>query len=118
MTVDSSERESTDWLLNLDDNIVEQLNRHGSSANLDNGQSIVLLLELKDVETEQWPRGIDGKHWIKPDSGTGEGVVRQHSGIGDGIVGLYNMGYVSSIVFGEIYLWLVFAHFSHHVGVR
>jgi len=90
--VDSSaERESSDWLLNLDESIVEQLNRRGSTANLDNGNSIVLLLELKDSETEQWPRGVDGKHWIQPDGGS-EGLVRQTSGVGDGIVGLYNMG--------------------------
>lgn len=91
-SMDTSETDSSDWLLNLDDNIVEQLNRRGSAANLDNGNSIVLLLELKDAETEQWPRGIDGKTWtLQPDGGTG-GVVRQQPGIGDGIVGLYNMG--------------------------
>lgn len=89
--VDTSETESSDWLLNLDDNIVEQLNIRGSAANLDNGNSIVLLLELKDSETNQWPRGADGKHWIRPEGGS-DGVVRQQSGVGDGIVGLYNMG--------------------------
>lgn len=89
--VDTSETESSDWLLNHDDNIVEQLNIRGSAANLDNGNSIVLLLELEDSETNQWPRGADGKHWIRPEGGS-DGVVRQQSGVGDGIVGLYNMG--------------------------
>lgn len=87
----SETTESSDWLLDLDTNIVEQLNRRGSSANLENGNSIVLLLELKDPGTDQWPRGADGKHWIRREGGA-EGIVRQQTGVGDGIVGLYNMG--------------------------
>jgi hypothetical protein len=90
--LDTSERQSADWLLNLDDNIVEQLNRRNSSADLDNGSSIILLLELKDPDTEMWPRGVDGKTWtVQPQEGN-EAIARQQSGVGDGIVGLYNMG--------------------------
>jgi hypothetical protein len=90
--VDTAERDSSDWLLNLDDNIVEQLNRRGTPTGIgDNGQSIVLLLELKNTETDQWPRGLNGKIWAFPEEGC-DGDLRPDSGVGDGIVGLYNMG--------------------------
>ena len=55
------------------------------------GDSIVLLLELKDPDTGNWPRGLDGKTWMYEDEAR-DGAVRQDSGIGDGVVGLYNMG--------------------------
>jgi hypothetical protein len=88
---EAAERDSSDWLLDLDDNIVEQLNHRGGSAVGDNGQSIVLLLELKNTETGQWPRGLNGKIWGFPEDGR-DSDLRQEPGIGDGIVGLYNMG--------------------------
>ena len=88
---EAAERDSSDWLLDLDDNIVEQLNRRGGSAVGDNGQSIVLLLELKNTEAGQWPRGLNGKIWGFPEDGR-DSDLRQEPGIGDGIVGLYNMG--------------------------
>ena len=74
----------SDWLLDLHLNIVEQrknrVGDHGGNSN------ITLLLELKDRESELWPRGIDGKEWTfkKNDPNAID--------IGDGIVGLYNMG--------------------------
>jgi hypothetical protein len=77
-----------DWILNLSTNIVEQRKRRNCSA--DHGV-ITLLLELKDKKTGLWPRGLDGKEWafrekpvIEPDA----------LDTGDGVVGLYNMGYV------------------------
>lgn len=90
--VDTTGRNSSDWLLNMDENIVEQLNRRGAPTGIgDNGQSIVLLLELKNAETEEWPRGLNGKIWAFPVEGR-DGDLRPDSGVGDGIVGLYNMG--------------------------
>jgi hypothetical protein len=73
-----------DWLLDLDLNIVEQRkNRVGDQGGSSN---IILLLELKDRDSDLWPRGIDGKEWTfqknDPDA----------MDTGDGIVGLYNMG--------------------------
>jgi hypothetical protein len=77
-----------DWILNLRTNIVEQRKRRNCST--DHG-GITLLLELKDKKTGLWPRGLDGKEWafrekpvIEPDA----------LDTGDGVVGLYNMGYV------------------------
>jgi hypothetical protein len=62
--------------------------------NSDNDVSdLQLLLELKDVETGTWPRGADGKAYrekqLKSNLQKSSTVV-----LGDGIVGLYNMGYV------------------------
>lgn len=74
-----------DWLLDLDANIVEQRKNRiggdqGGSANIN------LLVELKDEESGLWPRGEDGKTWsfVKTDE-----LVLD---MGDGVVGLYNMG--------------------------
>jgi DUSP domain len=74
-----------DWILNTDLNIVEQRKRRG----LSHDNRIVLLLELKDKETGLWPRGIDGKEWSFRD---GLAPVPIPSDLGDGVVGLYNMG--------------------------
>uniref|UniRef100_A0A448ZNE9 ubiquitinyl hydrolase 1 n=1 Tax=Pseudo-nitzschia multistriata TaxID=183589 RepID=A0A448ZNE9_9STRA len=82
---DPDQNENNDWLLNVDLNIDEQRkNRVGVNQN--GTSNITLLLELKNEETDKWPRGIDGKNWMfrKGDSNTME--------TGDGIVGLYNMG--------------------------
>ncbi len=78
-------KESVDWLLDLDVNIVEQRkNRVGSDRS--GSSSIHLLLELKDPESGLWPRGDDGKTWTFTKPGA------QTIDTGDGIVGLYNMG--------------------------
>ena len=87
---DAAVNSGDDWLLNLDENIVEQRSRRGTTNDLPT--SMTLLLELKDLETGMWPRGLDGKTWTFKDKfkyfpGPGDG-----SEIGDGIVGLYNMG--------------------------
>jgi DUSP domain len=74
-----------DWILNTEQNIVEQRKRRGVSHD----NRIVLLLELKDKETGLWPRGTDGKEWSFRD---GSAPVPIPSDLGDGIVGLYNMG--------------------------
>jgi hypothetical protein len=74
-----------DWILNLDMNIVEQRKRRGVSSE----GGITLLLELKDKETGIWPRGVDGKEWVFRDK-TATDVIP--SDLGDGVVGLYNMG--------------------------
>jgi len=81
----SEDARGEDWILSSEMNIVDQLKRRG----LPKDGSKVLLLELKDKETGQWPRGVDGKEWTFRDH-----VLTEHSptDIGDGIVGLYNMG--------------------------
>lgn len=77
-----------DWLLNLDENIVEQRTRRGIIS--DSTMNITLLLELKDLESALWPRGLDGKNWIFKNKS--KDVPGETSQTGDGIVGLYNMG--------------------------
>jgi ubiquitin C-terminal hydrolase len=86
--MDASDNEQSgknDWLLNLDSNIVVQTKgRHTlDGTGIDN---MHLLLELKDEETGLWPRGVDGNEWtFKKEDFNGIDV-------GDGVVGLYNMG--------------------------
>jgi hypothetical protein len=74
-------------------------------VNLSKDSPIVLLLELKDRDSGLWPRGIDGKEWVSrrqrnqqengDNSSSSLTVADQQIGssdLGDGIVGLYNMG--------------------------
>ena len=84
-SADTEENGKNDWLLDVDSNIVEQ-RKSRIGADQSGSSKINLLLELKDEETEEWPRGIDGKNWTfkKGDTSSME--------IGDGIVGLFNMG--------------------------
>lgn len=74
-----------DWILSSDLNIVEQRKRRGVSKD----GRIILLLELKDRDTGLWPRGADGKEWAFSDGST---PVQIPTDLGDGVVGLYNMG--------------------------
>ncbi|KAL3919216.1 MAG: hypothetical protein SGILL_003864 [Bacillariaceae sp.] len=84
-TPDPEENGKNDWILNLDLNIVDQ-RKNRVDVDGSGNASISLLLELKDGETGLWPRGVDGTDWtFKKDEFTGMDV-------GDGIVGLYNMG--------------------------
>jgi hypothetical protein len=83
-----SKHEPEDWILSHDQNIIEQRKRRASSAS-DQGRGITLLLELKDKETGKWPRGIDGKEWS---FATKSQIAEKRSDLGDGVVGLYNMG--------------------------
>ena len=76
-----------DWLLKLDKNIVDQRRQRGITGN--SGKGISLLLELKDPETGLWPRGEDGKQWTFADE---EVDATPATDLGDGVVGLYNMG--------------------------
>ena len=90
----TDESADVDWLLNLDKNIVEQRSHrrttHPNAASAASDKdNISLLLELKDEETGMWPRGVDGKRRsflearaLRPDEPE----------MGDGVVGLYNMG--------------------------
>ena len=78
-----------DWLLRLDRNIVDQRKQRGVPAN--STKSISLLLELKDPDSGLWPRGEDGKQWTFADDSVDETPATD---LGDGVVGLYNMGYV------------------------
>lgn len=81
----ASSKGQSDWLLDLDANIVDQRkNRVGSDHS--GSSNIHLLLELKDPESGLWPRGDNGKTW------TFSKVDKQEMDMGDGIVGLYNMG--------------------------
>lgn len=77
---------SKDWLLNLDMNIVDQISRRHTKHH-HSTHSIKLLLELKDDDTGLWPRVTDGKNWSFRDKALVEATE-----VGDGIVGLYNMG--------------------------
>lgn len=72
----------SDWILELEPSVTEQRKRRGVDQSDDN---IQLLLELKDQETGSWPRGVDGKQVPKQ-------IHTPRSEIGDGVVGLYNMG--------------------------
>lgn len=76
-----------DWLLRLDRNIVEQRKARGVPAN--STKAITLLLELKDPGTGLWPRGEDGTDWTFADDAEDDKPVTD---LGDGVVGLYNMG--------------------------
>jgi DUSP domain len=74
-----------DWILSFDMNIVEQRKRRGVAKD----GRITLLLELKDRDTGLWPRGVDGKEWAFRE---GASPVQIPTDVGDGVVGLYNMG--------------------------
>eukprot|EP00529_Nitzschia_sp_RCC80_P002746 CAMPEP_0113523524 /NCGR_PEP_ID=MMETSP0014_2-20120614/45750_1 /TAXON_ID=2857 /ORGANISM="Nitzschia sp." /LENGTH=1845 /DNA_ID=CAMNT_0000421617 /DNA_START=321 /DNA_END=5858 /DNA_ORIENTATION=+ /assembly_acc=CAM_ASM_000159 len=85
MEVSDEEEEEghNDWLLELDSNIAEQRKGRSHGETIGNSK-INLLLELKDEESGLWPRGVDGTEWTFK--------REDFSEIGDGIVGLYNMG--------------------------
>ena len=53
-----------------------------------------MLLELKDEETGKWPRGLDGKAWTyqQLERQQLEQADQTESDLGDGVVGLHNMG--------------------------
>lgn len=76
-----------DWLLRLDKNIVEQRKQRGDPANPN--KAVSLLLELKDPDSGLWPRGEDGKQWTFAEDNIDD---RPATDLGDGVVGLYNMG--------------------------
>jgi DUSP domain len=76
-----------DWIIDLDQNISDQMKRRGRSS--ENDSVINLLLEIKDAETGQWPRSPD--YQARTDAPK-ETVEEAKSELGDGIVGLYNMG--------------------------
>lgn len=84
-TVDPDHKGKNDWLLDVDCNIVEQRKKR-VSADKNGNSNINLLLELKNNETNEWPRGLNGKNWP---SQKGDDTNLE---IGDGIVGLFNMG--------------------------
>jgi hypothetical protein len=80
-------RNAEDWILSVDANIGEQRKKR----NVSKDEPITLLLELKDKETGLWPRGVDGKEWAFRDKSVTEPIPTD---LGDGVVGLYNSGYV------------------------
>jgi DUSP domain len=88
-----------DWLLDLDKNIVEQRKQRshthpGATSTAGGGEAggITLLLEVRDEETDMWPRGVDGRRRSYLDNRGQQGPDEPE--MGDGVVGLYNMGYV------------------------
>ncbi len=83
-STDPEQSGKNDWLLDMDSNIVEQ--RKKRIADKNGNSNISLLLELKNEETNEWPRGLNGKNWTleKEDENSEE--------MGDGVVGLFNMG--------------------------
>ena len=92
----TDENADTDWLLDLDKNIVEQRNQRrttnpGASTSIGGeGGGINLLLELKDEETSTWPRGVDGRRRSYLEKRNQQDPDEPE--MGDGVVGLYNMG--------------------------
>jgi len=78
---------SEDWILNLEMNIVEQRKKRGVADH--SGKGISLLLEIKDSDSGLWPRGIDGKEWSFKEK---DQKTRLKTDLGDGVIGLYNMG--------------------------
>ena len=93
-----------DWILNLDQNIIEQRKRRGSPASDVGGRGLTILLELKDAESGLWPRGVDGREWSFREKLHPNRRARVESDLGDGIVGLYNMGYVPCLLAPELCL--------------
>lgn len=81
------DRAGKDWILSLEQNIVEQRKAHLDPTQLK--RDISLLLEIKSRETGRWPRGIDGKEWLLREKNSAKQALPD---LGDGIVGLYNMG--------------------------
>ena len=92
----TDENADTDWLLDLDKNIVEQRNLRrttnpGASTSIGGQEGgINLLLELKDEETSMWPRGVDGRRRSYLENRNQQDTDEPE--MGDGVVGLYNMG--------------------------
>jgi ubiquitin C-terminal hydrolase len=84
VTADGRHENCDDWIVDTRSNIVEQRKRRSQS-----GGAITLLLEIKDMETGLWPRGVDGKEWSFRGKSSQEKI---DSDLGDGVVGLYNMG--------------------------
>lgn len=85
---DDGEGDDVDWLLNLDQSILDQRNRRGGAVDT---RTMTLLLELKDEESGKWPRGLDGRTWTMTERRTPD---RDNAETGNGVVGLYNMGCV------------------------
>lgn len=91
----TDETADADWLLDLDKNIVEQRNHRkqthpGSASNVGENGGITLLLELRDADSDMWPRGMDGRQCSHLDVHGQQGQDKPE--MGDGVVGLYNMG--------------------------
>ncbi|GAX25397.1 ubiquitin carboxyl-terminal hydrolase 6/32 [Fistulifera solaris] len=76
---------SPDWILDLDSSISDQRKKRNTT----DSSRMSLLLEVKDDKTGLWPRGIDGKEWAFKKRSEEDRVFPE---IGDGVVGLYNMG--------------------------
>lgn len=85
----SSDDWDTDWLLQLDISLVEQLKRKGVNdyGNEQSISKIRILLELMDEKDKIWPRSQQ-----QSTDDASEQKQDHKDGIGDGIVGLYNMG--------------------------
>jgi len=80
--IDNDSGSADDWILSSEKSFTEQRRKRRSGG-------ISLLLELKDEDSGLWPRGVDGKTWTFSKEKVDEG---QDSDLGDGIVGLYNVG--------------------------
>lgn len=83
--IDTDTTAMKDWILDLRSNIVDQRKQRNQEK-----MPLALMLELKDPKTDLWPRGADGKEWMFQ-AGPEKTPL---SNLGDGVVGLYNMGYV------------------------
>jgi len=79
-----------DWLMDPELNVVEQTLKKSVGDGIADSD-MVLTLELRDEKDGTWPRGVDGKKKHQ-DMDEKNGVQKDEVQMGDGIVGLYNMG--------------------------
>jgi len=87
-TSSRSEKDSLGWMLDLDLTIGDERNMR--DAQLAKGENINLVLELKNDSDGTWPRSAKTNN-IPVDASESESASGELP-LGDGIVGLYNMG--------------------------
>jgi hypothetical protein len=80
----------SDWILRLDVGILEQLKERSIVTTGDEigTRSIVLLFEVQDVSTSSWPQDKNSVYSESPRNKDQTDIAP----LGDGVVGLYNMG--------------------------
>lgn len=85
------EDDGDDWILELERSIFDQRKKRGLKNSDNECSDLQLLLELKDIETGTWPRGADGKAYRERQL-QDNAQTPSTTSLGDGVVGLYNMG--------------------------
>jgi len=82
--------DSIGWILDLDLTIGDERNLRGAQLG-GKDESISLMLELRN-ENGTWPRSKASSEGDDGQKGDGTGEEKEEIALGDGIVGLYNMG--------------------------